>query len=550
MTLRLESERMFVSVLAAAVLHALLLAVVHKLLDLDHRLDTRPLTVHLIGPVVREATGQERAQPVPPSAPKRAQAPAPVVAERPVSRPVVEKAAPAPVVAERPVSRPVVEKAAPAPVVAERPAPRPVVEKAAPAPVVAERPAPRPVVEKAAPAPVVAERPAPRPVVEKAAPAPVVAERPAPQPLVTGRPAPQPLVTERPAPQAVVTAKPAPALQPAQVDPQARAETDAPAAPVQQSWTATMRKEFDAAQVRGRAGLNARASAAGESAAVTVPFAGPAVPAGAAVSQGALAASFKEGIARPADESVYAKSASSPMPNAQSARDAGSDSAVPVVRDPELAGPSREVVASAPVRMSGTPTASSGDAAGSGTGSPARSSMPISYPSPGPAKPAPVGATVYGGAPAPAAESPSVGSRIGDLDRALDSGARGAAGSGGGDGSGSQGEGAAGGPAGRDPRLPEGWNVSGSLGLRPLLNVIHPALPDRYPDEIVQMTVRVLIRVDPAGWVRVERFEQDSGSTELNNEITKTLRQWRYEPVDDRDPAYGVVTIQIRSRSN
>lgn len=445
MTLRLESERMFVGVLAAVVLHALLLIVVHKLLDLDHRLDTGPLTIQLIGPVAREATGQERTQPVPRSAPKRQEAPAPVAA-------------------------------------------------------------------KAAPQPVAAERPQPRP-----APA---AARPAP------------------APQAAVP-----------VAPQPRAETaDAPAAPAQQPWTATMRKEFDSAQVRGRAGLNAQASAAGEPAAVTVPIAGPAAPAGAAVSQGVLSASFQQGIARPADESVYAKSASSPMPNARIARDPGADSAVPVVRDPGLAGPGREAVASTPVRMSGTPTASSGVAAGSDTASPAPSSMPISYASPGSAKSAPVDATVYGGAPAPAAEAPSVESRIGDLDRALDSGGRAAAGSAAGETV--RQEEAAGGPAGRDPRLPEGWNVSGSLGLRPLLNVIHPALPDRYPDEIVQMTVRVLIRVDPAGWVRVERFEQDSGSTELNNEITKTLRQWRYEPVDDRDPVFGEVTIQIRSRSN
>ena len=81
------------------------------------------------------------------------------------------------------------------------------------------------------------------------------------------------------------------------------------------------------------------------------------------------------------------------------------------------------------------------------------------------------------------------------------------------------------------------------------MNVVDPALPERYPDEIVRSTVRVQIRVDPQGWVRVERFERDSGSTELNNEITETLRQWRYEPVQSQDPVYGVVTIEIRTRS-
>ena len=312
---------------------------------------------------------------------------------------------------------------------------------------------------------------------------------------------------------------------------------------MQQPLAANTRQAFDAAQVRGRAGLNAQASAAGDAAVVTAPFA---APAGAAVSQSARAPSLSQGTARPADEPVYAKSASSPAPNAQTARVASAGSAVPVVRAAGLAAPSRQA-ASAPVRTSGTPTARSGDAAAT---SPAGSSLPVSYSSPGPAKPAaPVGATVIGGAPAAAAaDAPSAESRIDDLDRAIDAGARGAAGATG--GAGSQNEGTADGPAGRDPRLPEGWNVSGALGLRPLLNVIHPVLPDRYPDEIVQMTVRVLIRVDPAGWVRVERFEQDSGSTQLNNEITKTLRQWRYEPVDDREPAFGTVTIRIRSRSN
>ena len=459
---------------------------------------------------------------------------------------MTERSAPQPAVTEQAVTRPAPQPVVTEPAVTERPAPQPVVtqpavtEQAAPQPAMTERPAPKPIVT---------ERPTPQPIVtERPTPQPIVAERPAPQPIVTERPAPQPIVTERPAPQPIVTAETASAPQPAPVEMQPRAETGATAPPVQQQpWTATMRKEFDAAQVLGRAGLNARSPAA---AAVAVPSAGSAAPAGASVSQGALAASFKEVTVPSADESVYAKSASSPTADARTARAAVSDSAVPVV-DPEIVGRSSEVVASAPVRMSGTPTARRADAAGDGMAEPTLSSEPIAASSPGASKPAPVGATVYGGAPAPAADTAaSVGSRIQDLDRALDAGGRVAAGSGSDDGSGSQGGGAAAGPAGRDPRLPAGWNVSGSLGLRPLLNVIHPALPDRYPDEIVQMTVRVLIRVDPAGWVRVERFEQDSGSTALNNEITKTLRQWRYEPVDDRDPVYGTVTIQIRSRSN
>ena len=91
--------------------------------------------------------------------------------------------------------------------------------------------------------------------------------------------------------------------------------------------------------------------------------------------------------------------------------------------------------------------------------------------------------------------------------------------------------------------------MSGSLGLRPLLKVVDPALPKRYPDEIVRSTVRLHISVDSQGLVKYERWEQDSGSTEINNKIIEALRQWRYEPVKTQDRVFGMVTIEIRTRS-
>ena len=458
MTFRLESERMFISVLVAAVLHGVLLIVVHKLFDLDYQDYTRPLTVQLIAPEVREAPGKAAVRPSLPSVSKQERTAAPVVAP-------------------------------------------------------------------------------------KAAPQPVATEKPAPE----AKPAPERVTTEEPAP----------------VRTQPRAATDvesAPASPVS-PWTPTLRQSVESAQVRGRGGLNALATdgatqsgpRSGAAVAVPAPFAGQAVgvrPAGAYTGQGDPA-TLKEGLALPVDESVYAKSASSPTREMRAAQGVSPDNPVPVVRDPGLLGQDREVVTPlAPVRMSGTPTARRADAAGTGTGGTELAAAPLTAPAPGSAKSGPVDATVYGGAAAPAGDTPSIGSRIQDLDRALSAGGRDSTASPGrNQGSSSRVDGATG-PAGRDLRLPEGWDVLGALGLRPLLNVVDPALPDKYPDEIVDATVIVHIRVEPEGWVKAVRFERDSGSTELNNKITETLRQWRYEPVENQDPVYGVVTIQIRIRSS
>lgn len=444
MTFREGSERMFVGVLVAAVLHGALLIVVHRLFDLRIEDYTRPLTVQLLAPETRDAPVRE-------------------------------------------------------------------------------------------------ERPLP-PKQEETAPA-VAVPRPAPQPVAT----PQPAADAQPAPERSTAQEPAPVRTQPRTESAAAGASPRPVAP----WTPALRQSVESAPVRGRGGLSAVAGDAGAQAeppadaatASPAPFAG----------QGDLPTTFKDGLALPTDESVYARSASSRAPGDNAARGLGSDDSVPVVRDPGLSGRSPDTAAAlAPVRMSGTPTARTADAAGTGTGAAART-VPLAGFAPGAAaaaKPAPVDAKVYGGAAASSSdEAAGVGSRISDLDRALRASGRDST------ASTSQVQGAstpadgAAGPA-IDARLPEGWNVSGSLGLRPLLNVVDPALPERYPDEIVRSTVRVWIRVDPQGWVRVDRFEQDSGSTELNNEITETLRQWRYEPVEGEDPVYGKVTIQIRIRSD
>ena len=374
------------------------------------------------------------------------------------------------------------------------------------------------------------QRPLP-PKQEETAPA-VAVPKPAPQPVATPRPA----ARTQPAPERATAQEPAP------VRTQPRAESapaETPASPVA-AWTPALRQSVESAPVRGRGGLNA---VAGD----TVRQAEPRAGASASVpAQDDLPATFKDGLALPVDDSVYARSATSRTPDAGAAHGVGSDDSVPVVRDPGLSGRSRDASAAlAPVRMSGTPTARRADAAGTAGTAPA---VPLADSAPPETELAPVVATVSGGSAAPSGEAAGVGARIPDLDRALRaSGSDSTASAGADRGASTAADGAAGPVA--DVRLPEGWNVSGSLGLRPLLNVVDPALPERYPDEIVRSTVRVQIRVDPQGWVRVERFEQDSGSVELNNEITETLRQWRYEPVQSQDPVYGEVTIHIRTRS-
>ncbi len=381
------------------------------------------------------------------------------------------------------------------------------------------------------------QRPLP-PKQEETTPA-VAMPKPAPQPVAT----PLPAARVQPAPERATAQEPAP------VRTQPRTESApaaAPAGPVA-AWTPALRQSVESAPVRGSGGLNA---VTGDTVRQAEPRTGAAAPVAAPftaqdAAQADLPTTFKDGLALPVDDSVYARSAASRTPGASGAQGVGSDNSVPVVRDPGLSGRSRDASAPlAPVRMSGTPTARRGDAAGTEPAAPLADSAPRVA-----AKPAPVDATVYGGAAAPSGEAADVGSRIPDLDRALRASGRDRTASAGADRGASTAADGVAGPAVADVRLPEGWNVSGPLGQRPLLNVVDPALPKRYPAEIVRSTVRVKIRVDHRGWVTVESFERDSGSTELNNEITKALRQWRYEPVRSQDPVYGEVTIQIRIRS-
>ena len=451
MTFREQSERMFVGVLVAAVLHGALLITMHKLFDLDFEDYTRPLTVRLLAPDARDVPVRE------------------------------------------------------------------------------DRPSPTPV-----------------PRQEQAAPA-VAPPKPAPQPVAAARPAPEP--EAQPAPERATAQEPAPVRTQPRTESTTAESTTAEASPrPAAAWTPALRQPVEPAPVRGRGGLNALS---GDGATRAAPRSGAAVAVPAPFSgQGDIPTTFKDGLALPEDESVYARSASSPTPGDRAGQGAGAEDSVPVVRDPGLIGRNREAAApSAPIRTSGTPTARRADAPGAGTGGTEPASVALDDSAPRVATPAPVDATVYGGAAtAPSEDTAGVGSRIPDLDRALRASGRDSTASAGETrGSSAAVDGVAG-PLVPAVRLPDGWNVSGSLGLRPLLNVVDPALPERYPDEIVRSTVRVRIRVDPQGWVRVDRFERDSGSTELNNEITETLRQWRYEPVEGQDPVYGTVTIEIRTR--
>ena len=385
-------------------------------------------------------------------------------------------------------------------------------------------------------APVREQRPLP-PKQEESAPT-VAVPRPAPQTVATPRPAARP----QPAPERATAETPAP------VRTQPRTESAPAEASVSRvtAWTPAVRQSVESAPVRGGGGLNA---VTGDTVRQAEPRAAAAASAAAPVAaQADLPTTFKDGLALPVDDSVYARSASSRAPGAGSVQGAGSDDSVPVVRDLGLSGRSRAASAPlTPVRMSGTPTASRADALGAaGTGA----AMPLAEPAPQVApKPAPVDATVYGGAAAPSGETADVGSRIQDLDRALRASGRDSTASTGADRGASMAADGVAGPAVADARLPEGWNVSGSLGLRPLMRVVDPALPKRYPDEIVRSTVRLHISVDSQGLVKYERWEQDSGSTEINNKIIEALRQWRYEPVKAQDRVFGMVTIEIRTRS-
>ena len=187
------------------------------------------------------------------------------------------------------------------------------------------------------------------------------------------------------------------------------------------------------------------------------------VPASSA-TRGDLPTTFKDGLALPVDESVFARSASSPTPGGSAAQGLSSDDSVPVVRDPGLSGRKADTAALAPVRASGTPTGRRADAAGTGTGA-AEWAVPLADFAPGAVTTqAPVHAEVRGGGAASSSdETAGVGSLLPDLDRALSESGRDNTASAGQDRGASTAADGAAGPAVADVRLPKGWNVSGSL---------------------------------------------------------------------------------------
>jgi len=406
--------------------------------------------------------------------------------------------------------------------------------------------------------PVREDRPSPTPVPKQEQAAPAVAPpKPAPQPVAAARPAPEPEPEAQPAPQRVTAQEPAPVRTQPRTESATAEPTTAESATAEASpgpaaaWTPALRQPVESAPVRGRGGLNALA---GDVATRAAPRPGAAVAVPAPFSgQGDVATTFKDGLALPEDESVYARSTSSPTPGDRAGQGVGAEDSVPVVRDPGLIGPNRDAAAPlATVRMSGTPTARRADAPGAGTGGTEPASVPIDGATPHAVRSAPVAATVSGGAAAAPSED-TAGIDSSDLDR-LDgalraSGGDSTAGAGEARGSSAAGDGVAGPLVLHDVGLPDGWEVSGSLGLRPLQKVKIPKLTERPPDELVASTARAWISADPQGLVNFVRWEQDSGSVEINIKIIEALREWRYAPVEAQDPVFGMVTIEIRTRS-
>ena len=456
MTFRLESERMFVSVLAAIVVHGVLLIGVHRLFDLSYEDFAQPLTVKLLNPEVQEAIGQEDLRSVVQAVPKQQEPTASSETPNKLSQANVTKL-----------------------------------------------------------------------------------------PELESKPSPERVTQEM--------------LARVKTQPRAVAAIEDASVRDSSTWMPALRQSVEAAPVRGRGGLSAlkaegRPSQSGAELGELISFPDQLVRVSSAaeyLGQRMPAATFKDGLTLPIDESVYAKSTASLTPDVHAAQSIRPDDLVPVVRDLGFLGQDQEGFEPvSPVRMSGTPTPRKAGIFGSEKIGKEPASSFLADPTPGMAKAGPVDATVYGGAVLMPGETVSIGSRIRDLDRSLSAGGHDSTSSPGRDvGSSSYVDGSAG-PTGSDLQLPKGWSVLGSLGLRPLVNVVRPALSDRYPDEIVDTTVVAHIRVEPEGWVRVVKFERDSGSTRINNQITETLRQWRYQPVQGEDPVYGVVTIQIRIRSS
>ena len=398
---------------------------------------------------------------------------------------------------------------------------------------------------------------------QEEATAPVLTPATTPDPVAAQRSEPEPKPAPAPEPE------PVPVQEQAPVKTQAKAEADvddAPATSPAPPWVPTLQRSVEMVPVRGRGGLNALSPAGGtpsarSGAAVATPalLPGQAVavrPAGEYEGRGDRVDAFSEGLALPVDESVYARSASGPTPEVRATPGVSRENPVSVARDPGFLGQERAVAAPVmPVRMSGTPTATRGAAAGDD--SRGAQSVPIVDSSPGLPESGSISAAVEVAVSAEAAggETPSLGAeRLAQLDQVLQDGSSGSdRTASAGDARGPSQQGAGGQPrlaaAGSGLRLPDGMKVSASLGLRRLVAVATPALPDGIPSEIVRSTVRVRITVDPQGRVRPQGFEPDSGSTALNNEIYAALRKWRYEPVQEQQPVSAVVTIEIRTRS-
>lgn len=412
---------------------------------------------------------------------------------------------------------------------------------------------------------------APRDRVQPTLPTQEEAIAPVLTPVVTS----QPVVAERFEPDTVTTAASEPASLPVQAQPpiKTQAETDvdeASAAIFSPPWVPTLQRPVEMVPVRGRGGLNALSPAGGgtpsgarsdASFAAQAPFTAQAVgvvrPAGEYEGRGDRVDAFSEGLVLPVDDSAYARSSSGLILEVR-ARQGVSRDPMPTASAPGFLGQDRAIVAPViPVKMSGVPTATRAVASSDGTREAEAAPVPIVGSSPGLLDPGSISATVEVAVSEEAAggETPSLGAaRLAQLDQVLQNGGSGS------DRtaisaevrplpqkrSGGQPHLAA---AGSGLRLPDGMQVSSSLGMRRLVAVATPSLPDGIPSEIVRSTVNVHIVVDPDGRVRPQGFDPDSGSTVLNNEIYAALRKWRYEPAQDRQSVKAMVTIKIRTRS-
>lgn len=336
------------------------------------------------------------------------------------------------------------------------------------------------------------------------------------------------------------------------------------------SWVPTLQRPVDAVPVRGRGGLSALSppvvgtSTGGRSGAtvgILTPLAGKIVgvgPSGEYKGRSDLVPAYNDGLTLLADEAVYAISSSGSDTVAPSLQGVSPDRSILLSHNAGFLGQQRMAAPPViPVRRSGSPTIKLGDADRNGTRGLALSATSVITNEPGfpeissQQAMVEVAMAIQSGDVSPIIEV----NRLAQLDQvlrdggssrdpAVNSGAVWSLAQPGASGQPLLGLGGKGGL-----RLPEGIEVSASLGLRRLVAVTTPVLPDGIPSEIVRSTVRVHIVVDPQGWVRPLGFSPDSGSTALNNEIYAALRKWRYESVKDQQPVRGTINIEIRTRS-